>query len=60
MSWRMNLSWLITGMIWGLSVAQFLVPDEFISYQILCFTLALLMVDFAILVYVIHEGGSND
>ena len=51
--WRIYASWFMSGAIFGLTIAQFMVKDEALSWAILIWTFSILALNLLLLLFVI-------
>ena len=55
MSWEIYLSWYLAGAVFGLTIAQFLIKDDVLSWGILTISLGLVVANLCILLWVITK-----
>ena len=60
MSWGVILAWWLSGLMWGLTIAQILVADEVVSYQILALSFLALVADFLLFLYFILRNAADN
>lgn len=56
MSWEICLSWYLAGAVFGLTIAQFLIKDDVLSWGILTISLGLIVANLCILLWVIIKN----
>lgn len=52
-NWRIYASWFMSGAVFGLTIAQFMIKDEALSWAILIWTFSILALNLLLLLFVI-------